>query len=93
MITRPQPQLWVVSTAGTHRSGYLRGKVNAGRARAGAGQRSTVAYFEWSALAGSDPGDPATWWACMPALGHTVTEARIAAEFERLDWPTSAGRT
>jgi Phage Terminase len=85
MITRPQPQLWVVSAAGTHRSGYLRGKVNAGRARAGAGQRSTVAYFEWSALAGSDPGDPATWWACMPALGHTVTEARIAAEFERLD--------
>ena len=34
MITRPQPQLWVVSTAGTHRSAYLRGKVERGRARA-----------------------------------------------------------
>jgi hypothetical protein len=85
MVTRPQPQLWVVSTAGTHRSAYLRGKVDAGRARVGAGHRSTVAYFEWSAVEGSDPADPATWWATMPALGHTVTEQTIAAEFERLE--------
>jgi hypothetical protein len=85
MITRPQPQLWVVSTAGTHRSAYLRGKLDAGRARVGAGQPSTVAYFEWSAVPGSEPGDPATWRACMPALGHTVRESTIAAEYERLD--------
>jgi hypothetical protein len=85
MITRPQPQLWVVSTAGTHRSAYLRGKVERGRARAAAGQPSAVAYFEWAAPVGAEPADPATWWGCMPALGHTVTEARIAAEFERLD--------
>jgi hypothetical protein len=85
MITRPQPQLWVVSTAGTHRSAYLRGKVDAGRARAGAGARGSVAYFEWSAVEGSDPGSPATWWSCMPALGHTVVEPTIAHEFERLD--------
>jgi hypothetical protein len=84
MVTRPQPQLWVVSTAGTVRSAYLRGKVDQGRARVAAGRRSTVAYFEWSAPEGADPDDPATWWACMPALGHTVTEARIAAEYERL---------
>ena len=87
MATRPQPQLWVVSTAGTVRSAYLRGKVDQGRARVAAGRRSTVAYFEWSAPEGADPADPAdpaTWWACMPALGHTVTEARIAAEYERL---------
>jgi hypothetical protein len=85
MITRPQPQLWIVSTAGTHRSAYLRGKVERGRARAAGGTPGTVAYFEWAAPVGADPADPATWWACMPALGHTVTEARIAAEFERLD--------
>jgi hypothetical protein len=81
MITRPQPQLWVVSTAGTHRSAYLRGKVERGRR----GPGSSVAYFEWSAPAGADPGDPATWWGCMPALGHTVTAARIRHEFERLE--------
>jgi len=81
MVTRPQPQLWVVSTAGTARSAYFRGKVERGRR----GPGSSVAYFEWSAVPDSDPGDRATWWGCMPALGHTVTEARIAAEFERLE--------
>ena len=81
MVTRPQPQLWVVSTAGTHRSAYFRAKVERGRR----GPGSSVAYFEWSAPAGADPGDPQTWWGCMPALGHTVTEARICHEFERLE--------
>jgi len=85
MITRPQPQFWVVSTAGTHRSAYLRGKVDRGRELAAQGGHRSVAYFEWSAVEGSDPGSPATWRSCMPALGHTVTEARIAAEFERLE--------
>jgi hypothetical protein len=81
MVTRPEAQLWVVSTAGTVRSTYFRGKVERGRA----GPRGSVAYFEWSAPEGADPADPATWRACMPALGHTVTEASIAAEFERLE--------
>jgi len=85
MVTRPQPQLWVVSTAGTYRSAYLRGKVERGRARNLSGTNVSVAYFEWSARDGADPADPATWWSCMPALGRTITEARIAAEFERLD--------
>ncbi len=85
MVTRPQPQLWVVSTAGTPRSTYLRGKVDRGRARAEAGVRETVAHFEWAADPAADPADPATWRACMPALGHTVTEQTIADEFERLD--------
>jgi hypothetical protein len=87
MVTRAQPQLWVVSTAGTYRSAYLRGKVERGRARIAAGRSapSSVAYFEWSALPGSDPADSATWWSCMPALGRTVTESRIRAEFERLE--------
>jgi Phage Terminase len=85
MVTRPQPQLWVVSTAGTYRSGYLRGKVEQGRARVAAGRRGPVAYFEWAAREGADPADPRTWRSCMPALGRTVREATIAAEFERLD--------
>jgi hypothetical protein len=84
MITRPQPQLWVVSTAGTRKSAYLRGKVDGGRARCDLGASSGVAYFEWSAPPESDPGDPATWWGCMPALGHTVTEAAIRANYESM---------
>jgi hypothetical protein len=89
MITRPQPQLWVVSTAGKSKaaSPYLWGKVEAGRLAAEAGITSGVAYFEWSAPNDADPSDPATWWACMPALGHTITEEAIRAEFQDMALP------
>jgi hypothetical protein len=76
MITRPQPQLWVVSTAGTPDSVYLREKVDTGRARLLAGEPSKVAYFEWSAPEDADPADRAVWRACMPALGYTITRGR-----------------
>lgn len=87
MITRPQPQLWVVSTAGTRRSVYLRGKVDAGRARCEVGLTDAVAYFEWSAPPEADPGDPVTWRGCMPALGHTINEAAIRANFDGMSLP------
>lgn len=101
MVTRPQAQLWIVSTAGTAKSAYLRAKVDAGRERVAAGVMEGVAYFEWSAPPEADPSDPATWWGCMPALGHTVTEDVIRAEFESMklsefrraflnQWPTDA---
>lgn len=87
MITRPQPQLWVVSTAGTpDSSSYLWSKVEAGRKRAEAGG-SSVAYFEWSADEDADPADPATWWSCMPALGHTIGEDAVRADFESMLLP------
>lgn len=84
MITRPQPQLWVVSTAGDRRSTYLRAKVRAGRAAVAAGASGTTAYFEWSAPEDADPLDPATWRSCMPALGYTITEAAIRAELDTM---------
>jgi len=84
MITRPEPQLWVVSTAGTLASTYLRGKVTAGRGRIEAGSATTSAYFEWSAPEDSDPLDRAVWWGCMPALGHTITEAAIQTELDAM---------
>jgi hypothetical protein len=86
MITRPQPQLWVVSTAGTKKdSPYLWGKVEAGRAMVERGLTDSTAYFEWSAGKGLDPADPATWWSCMPALGHTVTQEAVAGDFESME--------
>src|SRR6266498_175473 len=69
MMTRPSSQLWVMSMV-------------PGPARVKAGIRRDVAYFEWAAPLGADPGDPATWWSCMPALGHTVTEAKIRGDYE-----------
>src|SRR5690606_10800060 len=85
MITRDQPQLWYLSTAGTVKSTLLRQKVDTGRQvtlaqaeLANADVETTdelrACYFEWSAPPEIDPGDPATWWSCMPALGHTVKE-------------------
>lgn len=85
-ITRPQPQLWVVSTAGTPEdSPYLLGKVERGRELVTAGVNSKVAYFEWSAATDAPPDDPATWRTCMPALGHTVTEEAVAADFASME--------
>jgi phage terminase large subunit-like protein len=84
MITRPQPQLWVVSTAGTPQSVYLRAKVDAGRLRTQEDVTERAAYFEWSAPEDADPEDRAVWRACMPALGHTITEEAIAADFETM---------
>ena len=80
-ITRPSAQLLVASTAGNARSRYWYRKVLAGRVTLDGAVDST-AYFEWSAD-DDDPEDPATWWAWMPALGFTVTEATIAAELAR----------
>ena len=85
MVTRPEPQLWVVSTAGDERSLYLADKVKSGRRLAEDGVTSGVCYVEFSADEDADPADPATWRSCMPALGHTITEDTIAAEFAGMD--------
>jgi hypothetical protein len=84
MITREQPQLWIVSTAGDEKSAYLRAKVDAGRARAEAGHTLNTAYFEWSAPEDADPYDEAVWWACMPALGRTVSADAIRADLDSM---------
>lgn len=85
MVTRPSPQYWVVSTAGTKTSTYLRRKVDEGRAAVEGGVDRGVCYFEWSADPELDPADPATWRTCMPALGHTVDEDTIRGELEGMD--------
>jgi len=91
MVTRPGAQLWIFSTAGTEKSVYLRGKVNAGRLACELGVPSRTAYFEWSAPDDADPGDPRTWRDCMPALGIVrpdgtgITEEVIRAEFDDME--------
>jgi phage terminase large subunit-like protein len=83
MITRPEPQFWILSTAGDESSVWLRSKVDAGRTAASLGLTDTAAAFvEYSAPDGADPADPAVWHQCMPALGHTVTEEAIRADHE-----------
>jgi phage terminase large subunit-like protein len=84
MMTRPTAQLWIISTMGTQESVFLHDRVDDGRARVEAGERSGVAYFEWSAGDDDDPDDPKTWWGCMPALGRTVTEEVIQADHDAM---------
>jgi phage terminase large subunit-like protein len=85
MMSRPAAQLWLTSTMGTDESVFWNEVVDDGRARVEGDERSGVAYFEFSAGDDDDPDDPATWWRCMPALGHTVDEATIQADHDTLD--------
>lgn len=87
MMTRPDPQLWVVSTAGVASSVYLRAKVNDGRARAEMGVTDTACYFEYSAADDADPSDPAVWQGCMPALGRKTQLETVRADFELMALP------
>lgn len=84
MITRWSPQHWRISTEGTEKSLYLASKVDRGREIVERGEQSSVCYLEWSNLDGPFD-DPATWWSCMPARGHTVTDDVIRAELEKME--------
>jgi phage terminase large subunit-like protein len=80
MVTRPEPQLWFISTAGSPSDMWFRDKVERGRESVDGS--AGLAFFEWSAPPDADIHDRAAWRACMPALGHTITEEVVAAEAE-----------
>jgi phage terminase large subunit-like protein len=85
MITRVNTQFWWVSTMGwLGEAPFLEPKVDRGRAQVEMGIREGLAYFEWSAPDDVDPEDRDAWRACMPALGHTITEAAIAGELRKM---------
>jgi len=75
-VTRPDPQLWIVSTVGDGSDGLLQHFQELG-ATSLSDPDTKVAYFEWSAGDDDDRDDPATWARCMPALGHTIDPERI----------------
>lgn len=95
MLTRAMAQLWWASAGGTEKSVWLNKKRAKGReliealwaelAEDPAAPRPRAAYFEWFAPEHMPRDDPATWYATLPALGHTVTEDTIRAELEKLD--------
>lgn len=80
MITRPDRQLLVCSTAGTATSTVYNRKVEAGRNAVGEDAGEGIAYFEWAAPDDWDPADQESWWGFMPALGHTITPEVIEQE-------------
>lgn len=92
MLTRPWKQLWILSMIpGLSRAmpgtwPYLANKRKIGRARVEAGVNHGVAFFDFSAAEGMDPGDPATWWSFHPGLiSGSIPEGAIQADFEAFD--------
>jgi len=85
MITRAEPQLWIISTAGTAASSWLRSKVDRGRDAVTGADSAGMAYFEWSAGDDDDPADPETWQRCHPALGHTINLEALTADFRSME--------
>jgi hypothetical protein len=85
MVTRANAQMWVVSTAGTDASVYLKQKITSGRAAVEAGLTKGICYIEYSAPDDADPRDEDVWWACMPAVGHTIERDAIRADFASMD--------
>lgn len=102
MITIPDAQLLVCSTAGTDASLVLNRKVQMGRQAALEDSGRGIAYFEFSAPDDWDPNDEDSYFGFMPALcpdppcrcgvddggwRHTVTLDVIRAERQSMDPP------
>jgi hypothetical protein len=82
--TRPNAQVWKVSTAGDAAALWWLGTVEAGRAAVAGGRTDGVAYFEWSCPDDMDPTDPASWPLYHPAYGRTIGESSMRAALEML---------
>lgn len=81
MVTRPNSQLFVISTAGDATSVYFRKKVEDGRRIVADKLQQGRAYFEWS-YDGDDIDNPEVWAKTIPALGYTITEDAIRSRLE-----------
>lgn len=82
-------QVWLISTAGTATSTFMRKWVERGResVRTKGRKFPRLAYFEWSLADGADPYDPEAIAAFHPAVGYTVTvEELLAIETSRANW-------
>lgn len=77
MSTKRDAQLFIISTAGTQESIYLKRKVEQGRKHVQANERQGVAYFEYSASDDDDIDDPRVWARNIPAFGLTIDERVI----------------
>lgn len=82
--TKPDAQVWKVSTAGDATSTWWLGTVEAGRAAARADRRDGIAFFEWACPDELDPTDSSSWPAYHPAYGRTIDDVAMAAALDQL---------
>jgi hypothetical protein len=82
-------QVWMISTAGTALSTFMRKWVDRGRESVTTKGKKwpRVAYFEWGLADGDDPYDPEALERFHPAVGYTVTAAELLElEVSRAEW-------
>jgi len=82
--TKPNAQVWKVSTAGDASSTWWLGTVEAGRAAVKAGRTSGLAYFEWACPPGLDPAESVSWPLYHPAYGLTIGPESMRAALDML---------
>jgi hypothetical protein len=82
--TRPNAQVWKVSTAGDANSVWWLGTVEAGRAATTAGRTDGLAYFEWACPDTLDPCTAESWPVFHPAYGRTIGDDAMRAALELL---------
>lgn len=76
MLTKPDPQVLIVSTPGDGTDGLLLHYEELA-AIAVNDPDTTMFVFDWSATEDDDRSDPAVWRRVMPALGITISEQRV----------------
>lgn len=82
-------QIWLISTAGTAQSTFMRKWIERGRESvlSGGAKWPKIAYFEWSLHDGDDPRDPDAIARFHPAVGHLVTaEQLLEIEVPKAVW-------
>jgi len=82
--TRPNAQVWKVSTAGDANSLWWLGTVEAGRAATLAGRTTGLAFFEWACPDRLDPTDEASWSVYHPAFGRTIGAGAMHSALDML---------
>ncbi len=83
LLTTPDSQLWVMSAPGDARSKYWYRQILTGQSLVADGCDEGTAFFSWAADPDDDPGDPRVWDRVCPALGATITEAKLAGLWEK----------
>jgi len=86
MVAQPHAQLWMLSNAGTFRSGLWRHYTDVGRAAVD-DTASPTCWLEWAAADNAESADRAAWAAANPSFGLRggVTEAGLAANLAAMD--------
>ena len=82
--TKPNAQVWKLSTAGDDRSQWWLGTIETGRAAVNAGRTDGIAYFEWSCPDELDPTEEASWPVFHPAYGRTIRAPAMRSALELL---------